>query len=141
MKRKILIQLVVIFTLFSCADSQKSDPWIVTAPAGDRFVSINKSGETVIPNGRIVAPVGKSIVVAPHPYGLTLSPDGNTAVTANSGTNPLSITIIRNILSEEPESTQTVSFSSVPPSQSGPINLHTFLELTAYFSTCQEREQ
>ena len=42
-------------------------------------------------------------MVAPHPYGLTLSPDGNTAVTANSGTSPLSITIIRNILSENPE--------------------------------------
>jgi len=34
---------------------------------------------------------------------LTLSPDGNIAVTANSGTSPLSITIVRNILSQHPE--------------------------------------
>ena len=66
----------------------------------------------MIPNGRILTPAGKSIVVAPHPYGLILSPDGNTAITANSGTGPLSITIIRNILSENPEVRQ------VPPGSS-----------------------
>jgi hypothetical protein len=38
-----------------------------------------------------------------------LSPDGNIAVTANSGTNPLSITIIREVLSENPDIQQ------VPP--------------------------
>ncbi len=57
----------------------------------------------MIPNGRYISPAGKSIVTAPHPYGLTLSPDGNIAVTANSGTSPLSITIIRDILSDHPE--------------------------------------
>ena len=90
-----------IFSLFySFAQNQKSDPWIINAPAGNRFVTIDKQGETIIPNGRIVAPVGKSIVVAPHPYGLTLSPDGNIAITSNSGTGPISITIIRNILNK-----------------------------------------
>ena len=100
------ITMVMILSLFfwsSCSENKSSLPWIVTAPAGTRYTAIDKSGETIIPNGRIVTPVGKSITVAPHPYGLTLSPDGNTAVTANSGTNPLSITIIRNILSENPE--------------------------------------
>ncbi len=71
-----------------------------------------KHGKTVIPNGRFITPAGKSILTAPHPYGLTLSPDGNTAVTANSGTNPLSITIVRNILSDNPEVQQ------VPPGPS-----------------------
>ncbi|MBN2174111.1 MAG: hypothetical protein JW731_08270, partial [Bacteroidales bacterium] len=75
-------------------------------------VKIDKDGETIIPNGRIIKPAGKSIVVAPHPYGLTISPDGNTAITANSGTSPLSITIIRNILSENPVVQQ------VPPGSS-----------------------
>ncbi len=98
--------------VISCSENRESSPWIITAPAGDRFVSIDKNGETIIPNGRIVAPAGKSIVVAPHPYGLTLSPDGNTAVTANSGTGPLSITIIRNILSDTP------TVQQVPPGPS-----------------------
>ncbi len=109
MKFKLLLNSLCLVLAYSCSDNKKSDPWIISAPAGDRYVNIDKSGETIIPNGRIVAPAGKSIVVAPHPYGLTLSPDGNTAVTANSGTGPLSITIIRNILSNTPEVQQ------VPP--------------------------
>ena len=95
--------LLGLILLSSCTKPTKNDPWIISSPAGDRFVQIDKSGETIIPNGRILTPVGKSIVVAPHPYGLTISPDGNTVVTANSGTSPLSISIIRNVLSENPE--------------------------------------
>ena len=112
MKAKSGLLLMSLFIFFSCSQKRGPDPWIASAPAADRFVTIDKTGETVIPNGRILTPVGSSIVVAPHPYGLTLSPDGNTAVTANSGTNPLSITIIRNILSENPEVQQ------VPPGPS-----------------------
>ena len=93
----------------SCKPSGVTDPWIITAPAGERYAAVDPTGETIIPNGRILTPAGKSIVVAPHPYGLTLSHDGNTAIAANSGTSPLSITIIRNILSETPEVQQ------VPP--------------------------
>ena len=103
MRKQNLLYSLVFFAFASCVQTQSTDPWIITAPAGERFTRIDRNGETIIPNGRIVAPAGKSIVVAPHPYGLTLSRDGNTAVTANSGTSPLSITIIRNILSEEPE--------------------------------------
>jgi YVTN family beta-propeller protein len=51
-------------------------------------------------------------VVAPHPFGLALSGDGKTAVTANSGTQPLSISIIHNLTSA-PEIIQ------VPPGNSG----------------------
>jgi YVTN family beta-propeller protein len=112
MKFKVILFSLCLVLACSCSKNTKSDPWIISAPAGDQYVSIDKNGETIIPNGRIVAPLGKSIVVAPHPYGLTLSPDGNTAVTANSGTAPLSITIIRNILSGTPEVQQ------VPPGPS-----------------------
>lgn len=98
---KIAFYLAMLMLLSSCAP--KNDPWIISSPSGEKYVTIDKTGETIIPNGRILTPVGKSIVVAPHPFGLTLSPDGNTAVTANSGTKPLSITIIRNIYSENPE--------------------------------------
>ena len=101
--------LISVCLLGSCAKNRQTDPWIMSAPAGDRIVAIDKTSETIIPNGRIVTPVGQSIVVAPHPFGLTLSPDGQTAITANSGTSPLSITIIRDILSEAPEVQQ------VPP--------------------------
>jgi DNA-binding beta-propeller fold protein YncE len=99
----------MLAVLVSCSGGSKNDPWIISSPAGDRYAVVNKGGETILPNGRIITPAGTSIVVAPHPYGLALSPDGNTAITANSGTTPLSITIIRNILSDHPEVQQ------VPP--------------------------
>jgi YVTN family beta-propeller protein len=103
MKHQFIYLIVGLFIFYSCSQNKQADPWIITSPSESEFTKIDKTGETIIPNGRIIAPAGKSIVVAPHPFGLTLSPDGNTAVAANSGTNPLSITIIRNILSESPE--------------------------------------
>ena len=85
---------------------------VVSSPAESLYTKINKSGTTVIPNGRLLTPFGKSIEVAPHPYGLTLSPDGTVAVTANSGTSPLSISIIKNLASAHPTVMQ------VPPCHS-----------------------
>ncbi|MCY7350122.1 MAG: hypothetical protein LH606_05585 [Cytophagaceae bacterium] len=80
--------------------------YLISAPAGDRYCEVNPAGETIIPNGRIVRPIGKTYRIAPHPYGLTLSPDGRTVVTANSGTNPFSISILKNIFSGKPAISQ-----------------------------------
>jgi YVTN family beta-propeller protein len=96
-----LIIVLAAVCVYSCRNSS-SDPWVLSAPAGSLYTSINKTGVTVIPNGRLITPSGKTIDVAPHPFGLTLSRDGETAVTANSGIRPLSISIIRN-LNTEPE--------------------------------------
>ncbi|MDP4186304.1 MAG: YncE family protein, partial [Bacteroidota bacterium] len=85
---------------------------ILSAPAGDEFTHINRDGKTIIPNGRIITPSGKTFTVAPHPYGLALSNDGNIAVTANSGISPLAITILRNLQSGNPEIQQ------IPPGAS-----------------------
>ena len=112
---KKVIYILGIILLSACNSHNNSDThqlWVISAPAGNQFTKIDKNGTTIIPNGRYITPVGESIVTAPHPYGLTLSPDGNTAVTANSGINPLSITIIRNILSKHPEVQQ------IPPGAS-----------------------
>lgn len=104
--------LVVLMALFSsCGNENRNSTalWLISSPAGSEYTGIDKEGRTVLPNGRFITPAGKSIEVAPHPYGLTLSRDGNIAVTANSGTSPLSITIIRDILSDNPDVQQ------VPP--------------------------
>ena len=76
---------------------------IITPPAGNLPTAIHKEGKTVIPNGRVLTPYGQPIMVAPHPYGMVLSHDGNILVTANSGTSPLSISIVRNVRSNAPE--------------------------------------
>jgi YVTN family beta-propeller protein len=110
-----IIKLLILVLLTSCNpqyDSGDNAIWLISAPAGNQFTKINRKGKTILPNGRYITPAGKSIITAPHPYGLTLSPDGNTAVTANSGISPLSITIVRNILSKHPDVQQ------VPPGTS-----------------------
>jgi len=90
--------MVLLWSMMAigCADP---DPGklksIAFAPAGDRYTSINREGETILPNGRIITPAGKQITVAPHPFGLTLSPDGKTIITSNSGVGPFSISVIR----------------------------------------------
>ncbi len=76
--------------------------WITEAPSDSAYTGIDRAGITVLPNGRRITPYGKTLSVAPHPYGLTLGPASNVAVTANSGTSPLSITIIRDLFGEDP---------------------------------------
>jgi DNA-binding beta-propeller fold protein YncE len=74
----------------------------LTAPAGDQPTYINPAGETVLPNGRLISPEGVQVTVEPHPYGMTLSPDGNLLVTANTGTWPFSLSIINALGSNAP---------------------------------------
>ncbi|MCX6223935.1 MAG: YncE family protein, partial [Bacteroidia bacterium] len=93
--------LLLLLSFFSCKSPDSL--WIVQSPAGDQYTKMDTAGVSVIPNGRLIKPFGHTFRTAPHPYGLCLSPDGKTAVTANSGTSPLSITILRNIQSEYPE--------------------------------------
>ncbi|MGB4654322.1 MAG: bifunctional YncE family protein/alkaline phosphatase family protein [Bacteroidales bacterium] len=90
---------LVLTTISSCSSS-KSDKNYPNAPAGNKYCQIDKNGETIIPNGRIIRPSGKQFITAPHPYGLALSNDGNIAITANSGVRPFSITVIKGINEE-----------------------------------------
>ncbi|MBX2840509.1 MAG: hypothetical protein KTR26_01960 [Flammeovirgaceae bacterium] len=76
--------------------------WIANAPAESSYSQIVPDGETIIPNGRKITPMGNTFRIAPHPYGLVLSKDGSIAISANSGTEPFSITIIENPTSDNP---------------------------------------
>ncbi len=102
MKNQLLLLAVSALFLFRCAPKPEG-PWLVNAPAGERLTQIDRAGETVLPNGRLITPYGQTIMVAPHPFGLVLSPDGDAAITANSGTSPLSISIIRGLQSGNPQ--------------------------------------
>jgi len=96
--------LILIFHIMSESYGQNTltKLKVVSSPAASLYTHIDKTGRTVIPNGRILTPFGRSIEVAPHPFGLTLSPDGSIAVTANSGISPISISIIKNLQSSKP---------------------------------------
>ena len=110
MKRLTLLILVISLSMGMMYGQKKKNSLVtLSAPAGNLVTSINRSGTTVIPNGRLLTPYGKSIQVAPHPFGLVLSADGTVAVTANSGISPISISIIKNFQSNSP------SVMQVPP--------------------------
>src|SRR5262245_26681822 len=77
------------------------------APAGrlpaNRTINIGGISGAVLPNGRLISPVGVELsTMAPKPYGMALSPDGNTLATVNSGIGPFSITLFKNIRSANP---------------------------------------
>ncbi|MDZ4708969.1 MAG: hypothetical protein SH818_11270 [Saprospiraceae bacterium] len=93
-----LIALALIFN--QCKPSKvNNEKWSISAPAKEAY-SFSNEVEAILPNGRWVKPMGKTTRIAPHPYGLVLSKDGSLAVTANSGTNPFSITVIRHPFSD-----------------------------------------
>ncbi len=94
--------LLPLCLLLACESAQENQRWIAQAPADSAYCQVNIAGQTITPNGRILTPYGKTVRTAPHPYGLTLSPDGQVAVTANSGTGPFSISVIRNLAGESP---------------------------------------
>ena len=93
--------LTIFALLFSC--QQHENPLIIHAPGGTMSTKTDKTGKTVIPNGRFIQPYGSSYLVAPHPFGIALSQDNNFVVTANSGINPISMTLLKNITANEPD--------------------------------------
>jgi DNA-binding beta-propeller fold protein YncE len=77
------------------------------APAGTlpttRQIAVDGYNAAVLPNGRFITPVGtEASVQAPKPFGMALSPDGNTLATINSGIGPFSITLVGNLNSNSP---------------------------------------
>ncbi len=95
--------------LLALSACRPAGAWIATAPADTAFTAIDADGATVIPNGRLLTPRGRQIVVAPHPYGLALSRDGRSAATANSGVRPFSVSLIDDVAGGDP------SVRQIPP--------------------------
>jgi YVTN family beta-propeller protein len=91
-------------------ESQPSAPAVprnnLQAPAGNLPTRIDPRGMGVLPNGRLLTPYGKYVMVAPHPYGLAISPDGKTLVTVNSGTDPFSASIVTDLFGLTPQVAQ-----------------------------------
>lgn len=100
-----LVILIFYFSYviaFSGCEKRPAQVQELMAPAGNRPAEIVARGETVLPNGRLVTPQGVEVKVAPHPYGLALSSDGRMLVTSNSGTWPISASIISGLSSSSP---------------------------------------
>ena len=99
---KVGAALLIGFSLAGCRNKAQDDVWVISPPGLLEQAKIDRSGRTVIPNGRIITPRGRQVEVAPHPYGLVLSPDGSIAVTANCGIQPFSVSVIADVCSDTP---------------------------------------
>ena len=97
MKFPVALSFLLICALWACGPQPGKDVWIASAPADMAYCRIDPDGQTILPNGRILTPAGTTVRIAPHPYGLVLSPDGQVAITANSGTRPFSISILTDL--------------------------------------------
>jgi len=87
-------------------DIKKITNFSLSAPAGDRPAKKNPDGETILPSGRLITPLGIQIKVAPHPYGIALSPDGKMLVVVSCGNKPYLFSIITDLASPHPMVTQ-----------------------------------
>jgi hypothetical protein len=83
-----LIALLVFVTLASAADYR--------VPAGTRTASTN-TAETVLPGGRLLTSTGQFFYTGPGTFGLAMSPDGLTVVSADGGPNRFSLTVLRSV--------------------------------------------
>ncbi len=63
------------------------------APAGTRPAIRRPGSETILPGGRIITPLGRQHPTGPGPFGLAISPDGRTIVTADGGPSRYSLTV------------------------------------------------
>ena len=55
------------------------------APAKDRPAQVSESGESVLPGGRLITPVGDQFNIGPGAFGLAISPSGRFVVTSDGG--------------------------------------------------------
>lgn len=64
------------------------------SPAGIRPATRRPGAATILPGGRVISSLGTQYVTGPGPFGLAISPDGRTLVTADGGPNRYSLTVL-----------------------------------------------
>ncbi len=64
-----------------------------SAPAGIR-PALRRPSASILPGGRIISPLGNQYVTGPGPFGLAISASGRTLVSANSGPDRFSLTVL-----------------------------------------------
>jgi YVTN family beta-propeller protein len=65
-----------------------------SAPAGIRPALRRPGAASILPGGRIISPLGHQYVTGPGPFGLAVSASGKTLVSANSGPDRFSLTVL-----------------------------------------------
>lgn len=102
-----LLPLAMLFGIGLAAQSY-------TAPAGIR-PPVRKSGASILPGGRIIAPFGEEYPTAPGPFGLVVSPSGKLLASADTGPWIYGITILEADKNARLEERQVVTGSPYYP--------------------------
>ncbi len=84
------MRLVLITIVAACLHAEH-----YSAPAGTRPASRRPGAESVIPGGRMIAPTGLQYLTGPGPWGLAVSPNGRTVVSADGGPGGYSLTVLK----------------------------------------------
>ncbi len=83
---RLLILLCAFIPLLTAAD--------YAPPAGTRPPARRPGLESILPGGRMVAPLGRQFQLGPGAFGLAISPDGKIAVTSNGGPNRFTLSVL-----------------------------------------------
>lgn len=81
-----LLLLLLLADVLSSAD--------YSAPAGIRPAVRRPGAASILPGGRIIAPLGRQYLTGPGPFGLALSPNGKILVSSNGGPGSFSLTVL-----------------------------------------------
>lgn len=63
-------------------------------PGGTRYPAKRPGGESILPGGRIITPIGRQFQSGPGTWGLAVSPNGKRIVSADGGPNRFSLTMV-----------------------------------------------
>ena len=77
--------LFASFTICIIASGQTKPVRILTVPAGNQYSKIDPNGISILPSGRYVTPAGNTIRITHDPFGMAISPNGQSAVTLHNG--------------------------------------------------------
>jgi DNA-binding beta-propeller fold protein YncE len=82
---KAIVLAAILFVLsFRNAHAQKTLQ-ILSVPANAEYTHIDKAGRSVLPSGRYITPAATTVQIAHDPFGIAVSPDGNTTLTLHNG--------------------------------------------------------
>jgi DNA-binding beta-propeller fold protein YncE len=80
-----LFLILIYFSGISGLKSQEKADQYLSVPGYKEYASIKPGNKSVLPSGRYVSPAGQTIQITHDPFGLRISPDGQTAITLHNG--------------------------------------------------------
>jgi DNA-binding beta-propeller fold protein YncE len=80
-----LFLILIYFSGLSRLKSQEKADHYLSVPGFKEYASIKPGNKSVLPSGRYVSPAGETIQITHDPFGLRISPDGETAITLHNG--------------------------------------------------------